>query len=57
MAHVALFINGMRLEVPQGTVLIFNPMSSSHKRLARMRDVQFHVGGITFQTKAEVAVA
>ena len=57
MTNVTLFINGMHLEVQQGTVLSFNPMSSSQEHLAQMRDVQFHVGGITFQTKAEVAAA
>ena len=57
MTNVTIFINGMYLKVQQGTVLIFNPMSSSQEHLAQMRDVQFHVGGITFQTKAEVAAA
>ena len=51
MTNVTLFINGMHLEVQQGTVLSFNPMSSSQERLAQMRDVQFHVGRITFQTR------
>ena len=65
MSNVALlnvltgFI-GMHLEVQKGTVLIFNPISSSsifhHKRLAEMQIVQLHASGIIVQTKAEVVV-
>ena len=52
---ILLFMNGMQVEVPHGTVLIFNPTSLS---LDGMRDVQFHVeeegGLVTFQTKEAV---
>ena len=50
---IALFMNGIPVEVPEGTVLIFNPISLSVEALNAMPNVQFHAG-ITFQTKVAV---
>ena len=49
-----LFMDGIELEVPEGTLLIFNPTSLPPTELHAMKDVQFHAGGIIFQTKTGV---
>ena len=49
-----LFMDGIEVEVPEGTVLIFNPTSKSPDALHGMRDVQFRAGGVIFQTKTDV---
>ena len=59
MPKVALLVNSMHLEVQKGiqVVLIFHPTSFIfHQHLRHMQDraVQFHVGCVIFQTKAEV---
>ena len=50
----ALIMDGIELEVPEGTLLIFNPTSFLPDQLSAMKDVQCHAGGIIFQTKTEV---
>ena len=54
--HLLFFAHGMQVEVPQGTVLCFNPLSSllSPDQLSALPDIQVCVGGITFQTKKAV---
>ena len=54
--HLLFFAHGMQVEVPQGTVLCFNPLSSllSPDQLSALPDIQVCVGGIRFQTKKAV---
>ena len=49
-----LFMDGIEVEVPEGTLLIFNPTSKSPDALHGMKDVQFRAGGVIFQTKTDV---
>ena len=55
-SHLLFFAHGMQVEVPQGIVLCFNPLSSSLSpdQLSALPDIQVCVGGITFQTKKAV---
>ena len=54
MPIVLFFAREMQVEVAEGTVLRFHPTSHSPKELSRMLTVEFHVGGIIFETKAAV---
>ena len=51
-----LCANGMQVEVLEGTVLSFHPTSFSPYELSCMLTVEFHVGGINFETKEEVCL-
>ena len=53
------FAHDMQVEVPEGTVLCFNPLSLSSDELSALPDIQVCVGGssnsdVTFQTKQAV---
>ena len=54
MPILLFFAHGMQVEVPEGTVLRFHPTSHSPDELSRMLTVEFHVGGIIFETKEVV---
>ena len=49
-----LFAHDMQVEVPEGTVLCFNPSSFSSDKLRVMSRVQFLIGGVVFEAKKEV---